>query len=149
LLAVLVSVVAVSRAYKANKISESPANDLAEEKKSIRRAELIISEEQKVAASKRLAMVLGQKLELLKGNAKLRELYPKEEDRILKCLSVVETLNQQQNLVYDLLDSVTIGSDVTLSKQAFAETERLRIRMQADFENELMSLETMKRDLDI
>jgi len=144
LLAVVVSVVAGVRAYKANKLAEQLAKDLEIEKKAIRRAELIISEEQKVAASKRLTMVLGQKLELLKGNSTLNELYPGEQERIMQCLSVLKDQNEQQDLVYKLLDSPSTGDDVVLSKTAFADRERLRIRMQADFENELMSLESMK-----
>jgi hypothetical protein len=144
LLAVVVALLAGSRAYKANKLAENLAKELNEEKWFIRRTELIVANEQKIAASKKLTMILGQKLDLVRDHPKLLDLYPNEEIRLLENLSVIKTLNEKEQYSYELLEHESIGKNVSVSKKTLADIVRLRIRMESDFDNESMSLDSMK-----
>jgi uncharacterized protein YjcR len=143
--ALLTAVFAAWQSVKANKIAKSSFERSEIEKATLRKVELIIAEEKKVAVASKLIMTLVQKQELIKQHPFLADTYPNESSRIQQCLAVLSEQRKSQGLAYELLDHDDIGKDIKLSKQSLADCVRLTIRMESDLENEKVSLLAMQK----
>lgn len=114
------------RSEKKNKIFERAA----------RRMEILVELERKNAIVGKLALVTAQKILLIQKHHDLVPSPDNEIDRLKKNLEVLSNFKEKKDHDRAIFEASDGGTNIELHMQALTDIQRLRVRLEADFEKE-------------
>ncbi len=97
---------------------------------------MLVEIEKKNAAVGQLILISAKKLLLLQ---RCPQIYTRVDDEMMRLRNNIDFLNElkgQEKYQRDIAEAAGGGDDVALHHQAFADTRRLRVRLEADIEKE-------------
>ncbi|MCP8900376.1 hypothetical protein [Gilvimarinus xylanilyticus] len=104
--------------------------------KAERRTDVLVEIEYQNAVIGKLALVTAQKIELLQRFPTVLSFTDSEMKRLHSNLDMLRTLKSQEEEQRKLGELAGGGNNVTLHHQALADIRRLRVRLEAELENE-------------
>lgn len=145
-LAVIISVFANWEARRANKRADRLDQEMENASKAARKTEMLVEIERKNAAIAKLTLVLARKALLFQRHPNLATRQGAEQERLSKNLSVMQELRSGEEEQRKNAEEAGGGADIHLYQESLANVRRLRVRLEADFENEVAVYKELARE---
>ena len=104
--------------------------------KAARRMEILVELERKNAIVGKLALVTAQKILLIQNNHDLVPSSDNEIERLKTNLEVLSEFKEKEDQDRAIFEESDGGTNIELHMQALTDIQRLRVRLEADFEKE-------------
>jgi len=145
-LAVIISVFANWEARRANKRADRLDREMEKASQAARGTEMLVEIERKNAAIAKLTLILARKALLFQRHPDLVARHGQEQERLNNNLSVMQELRSGEEEQRNNAEEAGGGTDIHLYQKTLANVRRLRVRIEADFENEVSVYNELARE---
>lgn len=144
--AVIISIFANWEARRANKRADRLDREMENASQAARRTEMLVEIERKNAAIAKLTLILARKALLFQRHPDLAARRGNEQERLNGNLSVMQELRNREEEQRQNAEETSGGTDIHLFQESLANVRRLRVRLEADLDNEVAVYNELARE---